>query len=73
MIVQNKENVVPLNDPKYAIVGNAIKKLIDSNKEIFEGLDWTVTIIYRIFNMASLPNVLILPVCKIVYKILLYV
>ncbi|KOX74187.1 Integrin alpha-4 [Melipona quadrifasciata] len=61
MIVQNEKNIVPLRDPKYRIIARALKKLIYSNKDLFENTDWTITIIHRMFNIASFPNVMILP------------
>ncbi|XP_024225722.1 integrin alpha-PS5 isoform X3 [Bombus impatiens] len=62
VIVQNQKNVVPLHDPKYKIIATALKRLMNSNKNLFKDTDWTITIIHRIFNnIGSFPNVLILP------------
>lgn len=63
--MQNQKNVVPLHDPKYKIIATALKRLINSNKNLFKDTDWTITIIHRMFdNIASFPNVMILPVCR---------
>lgn len=59
-IVATQDNVLPLTDPLYGKVARAVRKLTSSNKELLEDTDWTITIIYRMFNIASLPNVLIL-------------
>lgn len=67
MIVQNEKNIVPLRDPKYTIIARALKQLIYSNKNLFENTDWTITIIHRMFDIASFPNVMILPVCVHLY------
>ncbi|CAK9807091.1 Metalloendopeptidase OMA1, mitochondrial [Anthophora quadrimaculata] len=61
VVVQNESNVVPHDNHMYRKVAKIIKKLTNANKEIFKDIDWDVTIIYRIFNIASIPNVLILP------------
>ncbi|CAK9801137.1 Metalloendopeptidase OMA1, mitochondrial [Anthophora plagiata] len=61
VVVQSESNVVPHDNHMYKKVARIIKKLTNANKEIFKGIDWDVTIIYRIFNIASIPNVLILP------------
>ncbi|CAK9831295.1 Metalloendopeptidase OMA1, mitochondrial [Anthophora retusa] len=61
VVVQNESNVVPHDNPMYKKAVRVIRKLTNANKEIFKGIDWDVTIIYRIFNIASIPNVLILP------------
>lgn len=63
--MQNQKNVVSLHDPKYKIIATALKRLINSNKNLFKDTDWTITIIHRMFNIiASFPNVMILPVCR---------
>ncbi|CAL7946482.1 unnamed protein product [Xylocopa violacea] len=61
LLVRNEDNVVPLSDPMYARVGRILKKLSNSNQEIFKDYHWNVTIIYRMFDILTVPNVLILP------------
>ncbi|KOC68175.1 Metalloendopeptidase OMA1, mitochondrial [Habropoda laboriosa] len=62
LIVRNKENVVPFRNPMYTRVTRVLNNLARANKEIFkDSTPWNVTIIYRIFNEISAPNVLILP------------
>lgn len=56
--------MVPLHDPKYKIIATALKRLINSNKNLFKDTDWTITIIHRMFNNIAFPNVMILPVCR---------
>ncbi|KZC12805.1 Metalloendopeptidase OMA1, mitochondrial [Dufourea novaeangliae] len=56
LLTKHRNEVIPINDPMYLRLSRILRKLVKSNKEVFENTEWTVSIV----NEPS-PNAMALP------------